>query len=62
MQHRHHATGLIPRLIVVWASLLGGLQAADLPRQWAETHLDELIIQYSEFHDNPELSFQEKNT
>ncbi len=62
MHDRAYATSLIPRLIVVWAGLLSGLQAAEQPRQWAETHLDKLVIQYSEFHANPELSFHEEIT
>ena len=62
MHDRAYATSLIPRLIVLWAGLLSGLQAAEQPRQWAEAHLDELVIQYSEFHASPELSFQEEIT
>ena len=46
----------------MWICLAAELHAAEQHRDWAETHLDELVIQYSEFHASPELSFQEKNT
>ena len=46
----------------MWICLTAELHAAEQPRDWAKTHLDELVIQYSEFHASPELSFLEKNT
>jgi hippurate hydrolase len=46
----------------MWLCLISALQAAEQPRQWAEANLDDLVIQYTELHSNPELTFQEKNT
>ncbi|MDX2457091.1 MAG: amidohydrolase [Gammaproteobacteria bacterium] len=54
--------GLLFRILIVWLAALPALQAAEEPRQWSEVHLDELLILYSEFHSQPELSFQEVKT
>ena len=35
---------------------------AETPREWATTHVDELVELYRHFHSHPELSFQEKET
>jgi hippurate hydrolase len=35
---------------------------ADEPAQWAEAHVDELFTLYKHFHQNPELSLEEKET
>jgi hippurate hydrolase len=55
-------TGLLFRILIVWAATLPGLQAAEEPRQWAEAHIDELLSRYREFHSQPELSFREVRT
>ena len=55
-------TACLFRILIVWVALLPGLQAAQQPREWAETHLDELLSSYREFHSQPELSFREVET
>jgi len=54
--------GLLVRILMVWMAALPVTQAAEEPRQWAATHLDELLVFYHEFHTQPELSFREVNT
>lgn len=49
-------------ILVLWIAALPGLQAAEEPRQWSETHMDELLSLYRDFHSQPELSFQEVNS
>jgi hypothetical protein len=53
---------LLLRILIVWLAALPATQAAEEPRQWSETHLDELLSFYREFHSQPELSFREVNT
>ena len=55
-------TGLLLRILIVWAAALPCLQAAQEPRQWSEAHLDELLAWYRNFHSEPELSFREVRT
>ena len=55
-------TGLVLRILIVWAAALPCLQAAEEPRQWSEAHLDELLTWYRTFHSQPELSFREVHT
>ena len=54
--------GLLCRILLVGMAALPVTQAAEEPRQWAATHLDELLVFYHEFHTQPELSFREVNT
>ena len=53
---------LLWRICFVWVAVLPGLQAAEAPQVWAETHMDELLSFYRSFHSQPELSFREVNT
>ena len=62
MRTMNKTMGLLFRILIVWLVALPALQAAEEPRQWSEVHLDELLILYSEFHSQPELSFQEVKT
>ena len=62
MYFMNKTMALLSRILIVWLSALPALQAAGDPRQWSEAHLDELLIRYSEFHSQPELSFQEEKT
>lgn len=62
MRTMNKTMGLLFRILIVWLAALPALQAAEEPRQWSEVHLDELLILYSEFHSQPELSFQEVKT
>jgi len=55
-------TGYLLRIWILWLAAIPALQAAEEPRQWSETHLDELLAFYREFHSQPELSFREVNT
>ena len=54
--------GLLCRILLVGMAALPVTQAAEELRQWAATHLDELLVFYHEFHTQPELSFREVNT
>ena len=62
MRTMNKTMGLLFRILIVWLAALPALQAAEEPRQWSEVHLDELLVLYSEFHSQPELSFQEVKT
>jgi len=62
MRTMNKTMGLLFRILIVWLAALTALQAAEEPRQWSEVHLDELLILYSEFHSQPELSFHEVKT
>ena len=62
MRTMNKTMGLLFRILIVWLAALPALQAAGQPRQWSEAHLDELLVLYSEFHSQPELSFQEVKT
>jgi len=62
MQTVNKNMGMLFRILVMWMAALPATQAAEEPRQWSETHLDELLSFYREFHSQPELSFREVNT
>jgi len=62
MQIANKLTPFLFRILIAWVTLLPGLQAAQQPREWTETHLDELLAYYREFHSRPELSFREVET
>jgi hippurate hydrolase len=62
MQTVNKTMGMLFRILVVWLAALPATQAAGESRPWAETHLDELLSFYREFHSQPELSFREVNT
>jgi amidohydrolase len=44
------------------ALLAAKVRAVETPEAWVESHLDELVELYRDFHRNPELSFQEEET
>lgn len=48
-------------LFVVCAACMSAVRAEE-PGQWVRGNLDDLVALYREFHSNPELSFQEKET
>jgi hippurate hydrolase len=49
-------------LVAVWLVLPVASALAEEPGSWAEKHRAELFSLYQEFHQHPELSFQEKET
>ena len=50
--------------VALFVVLVAGLPAAraEEPGEWVRANLDDLVALYHEFHSNPELSFQEKET
>ena len=48
-------------LFVVCVACMSAVRAEE-PGQWVRGNLDDLVALYREFHSNPELSFQEKET
>ena len=57
-----HPINLLLLFSILWFFNLSMLHAAEKPRQWAKAHMNDLVTLYSEFHVNPELSFQEEKT